>query len=68
MFIPCSILRVLLSLELRKQKEVKALSDYQYKISLELNEMKGQSLTKSRKELTAKQRLIGELRRQLSIE
>ena len=45
-----------------------ALSDYQYKISLELNKMKGQALTSHRKELTKKQRLVEELRSQLAAE
>ena len=38
-----------------------ALSDYQYKMALELNELKGHSLTKRRKELTQKQKLLEEL-------
>ena len=38
-----------------------ALSDYQYKIALELNDLKGHSLTKRRKELTQKQRHLEEL-------
>ena len=45
-----------------------ALSDYQYKISLELNKLKGQPLTSHRKELTKKQRMVEELRSQLYIE
>ena len=45
-----------------------ALSDYHYKISLELNSMKGQPLTSQRKELTKKQRLVEELRNQLDVE
>lgn len=42
-----------------------ALSDYHYKISLELNGMKGQAMTKIRKELTQKQKWVEELRSQL---
>ena len=41
---------------------IEVLSDYLYKVSLELNELKGQALTKRRKELSVKQRLIEELR------
>ena len=42
-----------------------ALDDYLYKVSLELNELKGHSLNNRRKELTKKQRLIEELRNKL---
>lgn len=44
---------------------VEALNDYLYKVSLELNKLKGQPLTKRRKELSKKQRLIEELRDKL---
>jgi len=51
-----------------KYKDVmlEALGDFLYKISLELNEMKGQSMTKRRKELTKKQKLVEEVRRRLN--
>jgi len=51
-----------------KYKDVmhEAFSDYLYKISLELNEMKGQAMDNRRKELTKKQRLAEDLRRQLN--
>ena len=42
-----------------------ALSDYLYKVSLELNDMKGKALTDRRKELTKKQQLLEELRNEL---
>ena len=42
-----------------------ALSDYLYKVSLELNDMKGKALTDRRKELTSKQKLLEELRNEL---
>lgn len=44
---------------------IEVLNDYLYKVSLELNELKGQPLTKKRKELSKKQRLIEELRSSL---
>ena len=49
-----------------KQIIIEAFEDYQYKIALELNEMKGQKLDKRRKELTRKQKLVEELRRKLN--
>jgi hypothetical protein len=45
---------------------IDVLNDYLYKVSIELNELKGQPLTKKRKELSKKQRLIEELRNKLS--
>ena len=44
---------------------IEVLNDYLYKVSLELNELKGQPLTKKRKELSKKQRLIEQLRSSL---
>jgi hypothetical protein len=44
---------------------LEALDDYLYKVSLKLNELKGQTMTKERKQLTEKQRLGEELRNQL---
>lgn len=44
---------------------IEVLNDYLYKVSLELNELKGQPMTKKRKELSKKQRLIEELRSSL---
>ena len=40
---------------------LEALGEYLYKLSLQLNDFKGQPLTKRRKELTQKQRQIEEL-------
>jgi len=40
-----------------------AMDDYIYKVSLQLNEMKGQSMTDKRKELTDKQRYAEKLRK-----
>jgi len=45
---------------------LEVLSDYLYKVSLELNELKGKPLTKRRKELSKKQRYMEELRNELS--
>ena len=42
-----------------------ALDDYLYKVSLELNDLKGHTMNNRRKELTRKQRLIEELRNKL---
>ena len=49
-----------------KDVMLEALGDFLYKISLELNHMKGQSMTKRRKELTKKQRIVEEVRRGLN--
>ncbi|MDF1697966.1 MAG: hypothetical protein P1U56_19115 [Saprospiraceae bacterium] len=38
-----------------------ALGEYQYKLALELNALKGHALTERRKNLTQKQRLLEEL-------
>ena len=46
---------------------LEALGDMMYKISLQLNEMKGQALTEHRKELTQKQQQLEELQRLISI-
>ena len=44
---------------------VEALNDYLYRVSLELNKMKGDPMTPRRKELSKKQRLLEELRSEL---
>ena len=41
---------------------LEALNDQLYKVSLELNALKGQPLTNKRKELSRKQRLLEEIR------
>lgn len=41
---------------------LEALNDQLYKVSLELNALKGQPLTNKRKELSRKQRLLEEVR------
>ena len=46
---------------------LEALEELMYKISLELNELKGQPLTASRKALTKKQNLLEELQHLVSI-
>jgi hypothetical protein len=52
----------------RKYKEIilESLAEYQYKVALELNEFKGHSMTKRRKELTQKQKLLEELQQELN--
>ena len=45
---------------------LEALDDYLYKVSMELNELKGHAMNNRRKELTKKQRLIEDLRRDLN--
>ena len=47
-----------------KYKDIllEALDDYQYKLALKLNELRGQALTKQRKELTQKQKYVEELK------
>jgi hypothetical protein len=46
---------------------LEALEDMMYKISLQLNDLKGGPLTKERKELTDKQNMVEELQHQISI-
>ncbi len=46
---------------------LEALEDKMYKLSLQLNEMKGQALTERRKELTKKQKKLEELQHLISI-
>ncbi len=58
---------VMISIEEKYKDIVKeALGEYLYKISLELNEMKGKAMTNRRKELTKKQRLLEEVRSNFS--
>lgn len=45
---------------------LEALEELMYKISLQLEELKGQPLTKYRKELTQKQRQVEELQHLIS--
>jgi len=45
---------------------LEALEDLMYKLSLQLEELKGGPLTKERKELTAKQRMLEELQHRVS--
>lgn len=45
---------------------IEALDDHLYKVSLELNKLKGQPLTSRRKELSKKQRLLEEVRGMLT--
>ena len=51
-----------------KYKEIilEAFEDFQYKIALELNDLKGHKLNKERKALTTKQKLVEELQRKLN--
>ncbi|HNP95318.1 MAG TPA: hypothetical protein PKJ63_06805 [Cyclobacteriaceae bacterium] len=46
---------------------LEALEEYMFKLSLELDNLKGQSLTPYRKELTNKQQLIEELQHLISV-
>ena len=49
-----------------KSVVLEALDDYLYKVSIQLNELKGHAMNNRRKELTKKQRLIEELRSRLN--
>ncbi len=46
---------------------LEALEEMMYKLSLQLNDLKGGPLTKERKELTEKQNLVEELQHQISV-
>jgi hypothetical protein len=46
---------------------LEALEEMMYKLSLQLNDLKGGPLTKERKELTDKQNMVEELQHQISI-
>lgn len=46
---------------------LESLEDLMYKISLELEEFKGQPLSSERKDLTKKQKLIEELQHRISM-
>lgn len=46
---------------------LEALEDMMYKLSLQLNELKGGPLTPERRELTEKQAMIEELQHQISL-
>ena len=45
---------------------LEAMNDYLYKVSLELNQLKGGAMTNRRKELTRKQKLMEEIRSHLN--
>ena len=46
---------------------LEAIEDLMYKVSLELNELKGEPMTKKRKKLTAKQKELEKLQHQVSM-
>jgi hypothetical protein len=46
---------------------LEALEDLMYKLSLQLNDLKGGPLTNERKELTEKQAMVEELQHQISV-
>ena len=46
---------------------LEALEDLMYKLSLQLEDLKGGPLTKERKDLTEKQNLLEELQHQISL-
>jgi hypothetical protein len=45
---------------------LEALADMMYKLSMQLDQLKGGPLSKERKEMSAKQTLVEELQRQVS--
>lgn len=47
---------------------LEALEDMMYKLSLQLNDMKGEPMGKARKELTQKQELLEELQHLISVQ
>lgn len=47
---------------------LEALEDMMYKLSLQLNDMKGQPMSKERQALTEKQHMLEELQHQISIQ
>lgn len=46
---------------------LEALEDLMYKLSLQLEDLKGEPLTKERRDLTDKQNLLEELQHQISV-